>query len=109
MEVSSDVEGDLVGEVFEYLLSQWQILRWSVKGKKATIRKKALKFSVSSRGELFYRQKRKGKARSVNMGSSCKHFIWNPFLVNTQVDWAFSYRWGMMWQTKQTVVQMDQL
>ena len=105
------------------------------KERKRTIRKKALKFSVSSRGELFYRQKRKGKA---NMCSSCKHFIWNPFLVNTQVDWAFSYRWGMMWhadkadntademgggggggvmlhkhpvqwQTMQTIVQMDQL
>ena len=76
------------------------------KERKRTIRKKALKFSVSSRGELFYRQKRKGKVCSVNMCSSCKHFIWNPFLVNTQVDWAFSYRWGMMWQTKQTIVQM---
>ena len=56
------------------------------KERKRTIRKKALKFSVSSRGELFYRQKRKGKACSANMCSSCKHFIWNPFLVNTQVD-----------------------
>ena len=74
------------------------------KGKKADDTEKALKFSVSSRGELFYRQKRKGKACSVNMCSSCKHFIWNPFLVNTQVDWAFSYRWGMMWQTKQTIL-----
>ena len=57
------------------------------KERKRTIRKKALKFSVSSRRELFYRQKRKGKACSVNMCSSCKHFIWNPFLVNPQVDW----------------------
>ena len=29
--------------------------------RKRTIRKKALKFSVSSRGELFYRQKRKAR------------------------------------------------
>eukprot|EP00731_Ephydatia_muelleri_P020062 Em0012g887a len=77
MEGSSDVESDLVGEVFEYLLSQGQILRWSVKGKKADdTEKKALKFSVSSRGELFYRPKRKGKA---NMCSSCKHLYGIPF------------------------------
>ena len=47
MEISSDVEGDLVGEVFEYLLSQWQILRWSVKGKKADDTEKSFEvFSV---------------------------------------------------------------
>ena len=101
MEGSSDVEGDLVGEVFEYL-SVANIAMERQRKESGRYGKKALKFSVSSRGELFYRQKRKGKACSVNMCSSCKHFIWNPFLVNSQVDWAFSYRWGVMWQTKQT-------
>ena len=63
MEGSSDVEGDLVGEVFEYLLSG-KYCDGASKERKRTMRKKALKFSVSSRGELFYRQKRKGKACS---------------------------------------------
>ncbi|KAL5475254.1 hypothetical protein EMCRGX_G027330 [Ephydatia muelleri] len=47
MEGSSDVESDLVGEVFEYRLSQGQILRWSVKGKKADDTEKSFEvFSV---------------------------------------------------------------
>ena len=102
MEGSSDVEDDLVGKVFEYLLSGKYCDGARQRKESGRYGKKALKFSVSSSRDLFYRQKRKGKACSVNMCSSCKHFIWNLFLVNTQVDWAFSYRWGMMWQTKQT-------
>ena len=41
--------GDLVGEVFEYLLSG-KYCDGASKERKRTIRKKALKFSVSSRG-----------------------------------------------------------
>ncbi|KAL5488585.1 hypothetical protein EMCRGX_G017552 [Ephydatia muelleri] len=69
MEGSSDVEGDLVGEVFEYLLSG-KYCDGASKERKRTIRKKALKFSVSSRGELFYRQKRKGKEITFCSGLS---------------------------------------
>ena len=47
MEGSSDVEGDLVGEVFEYLLSG-KYCDGASKERKRTIRKKALKFSVSN-------------------------------------------------------------
>eukprot|EP00731_Ephydatia_muelleri_P000049 Em0001g49a len=71
MEGSSDVESDLVGEVFEYLLSG-KYCDGASKERKRTIRKKALKFSVSSRGELFYRQKRKGKASTFCSGLSRK-------------------------------------
>ena len=71
MEGSSDVEGDLVGEVFEYLLSG-KYCNGASKERKRTIRKKALKFSVSSRGVLFYRQKRKGKASTFCGGLSRK-------------------------------------
>ena len=35
--------------------------------RRRAIRKKALKFSVSNKGELFYRQKRKGKASTFHM------------------------------------------
>ena len=42
------------------------------KERKRTIRKKALKFSVSNKGELFYRQKRKGKAITFCSGLSRK-------------------------------------
>ncbi|KAL5508998.1 hypothetical protein EMCRGX_G004274 [Ephydatia muelleri] len=69
MEGSSDVEGDLVGEVFEYLLSG-KYCDGVSKERKRTIRKKALKFSVSSRVELFYRQKRKGMAITFCSGLS---------------------------------------
>ena len=71
MEGSSDVESDLVGEVFEYLLSG-KYCDGVSKERKRTIRKKALKFSVSSRGELFYRQKRKGMAITFCSGLSRK-------------------------------------
>ncbi|KAL5503220.1 hypothetical protein EMCRGX_G010137 [Ephydatia muelleri] len=62
MEGSSDVEGDLVGEVYKYLVSG-KYCDGASRERKRTIRKKALKFSVSNKGELLYRQKRKGKAK----------------------------------------------
>ena len=71
MEGSLDVEGDVVGEVFEYLLSG-KYCDGASRERKRTIRKKALKFSVSSIGELFYRQKRKGKAITFCSGLSRK-------------------------------------
>ena len=47
MEGSWDVEGDLVGEVFEYLLSGKYCDAWSVKGKKADDTEKSFEvFSV---------------------------------------------------------------
>ena len=61
MEGSSDVEGDLVGEVYEYLVSG-KYCDGASRERKRTIRKKALKFSVSNKGEIFYRQERKGKS-----------------------------------------------
>ena len=69
MEGSSDIEGDLVGEVFEYLVSGKYCDR-ATKERKRTIRKKAMKFSVSSRGKLFYKQKKKGKASLFYNGPS---------------------------------------
>ena len=62
MEGSSDVVGDLVGEVYiEYLVSG-KYCDGASRERKRTIRKKALKFSVSNKVELSYRQKRKSKA-----------------------------------------------
>ena len=59
MEGSSDVEGDLVGEVFEYLLSG-KYCDGASKERKRTIRKKALKFSEES-----YSTGKKERARHV--------------------------------------------
>ena len=59
MEGSSDVEGDLVGEVYEYFVSG-KYCDGASRERKRTIRKKTLKFSVSNKGELF---NRKGKTR----------------------------------------------
>ena len=84
MEGSSDVEGDLVGEVFEYLVSG-KYCDGASKERKWTIRKKALKFSVSSRGELFYRQKRKGKASTFCSGLSRKAIKQNVMHVYTGI------------------------
>ena len=66
MEGSSDVEGDLVGQVYEYLVSGKYCDGASME-RKRTIRKKALKFSVSNKRELFCRQKRNGKANTFCM------------------------------------------
>ena len=64
MDGSSDVEWDRVGEVYEYLiLVSGKYCDLASREGKRTIRKKALKFSVSDKGELFCRQK--GRVKQV--------------------------------------------
>ena len=55
--------------MFEYLLSG-KYCDGASKERNRTIRKKALKFSVSSGRELFYRQK--GRARQVPFAAVCR-------------------------------------
>ena len=91
MKGSSDVEGDLVGEVYEYLVSG-KYCDGASRERKRAIRKKALKFSVLNKGELFHRQK-----RTRQVPYMC-HRQWSYFIDSC----VFAYNTSRLEATKHT-------
>lgn len=61
-DIVDDLSEDLIRDVFTYLSTN-KYPEASSSSRKRVIRKKALKFFISTNGELMYKQKLKGKVR----------------------------------------------